>query len=94
MAAESHSISLETEIGSLDARRSRSTASPDGGTPSKKGKTSEPSPPRKYPKPAPHDGLGFIHEVCHPDAIMTIDNASVLELWASVVTQRTHPELL
>jgi hypothetical protein len=25
---------------------------------------------------------------------MTIDNASVLELWASVVTQRIHPELL
>jgi hypothetical protein len=32
--------------------------------------------------------------MCPPDAIMTIDNASILELWASVVTQRTHPDLL
>jgi hypothetical protein len=95
MAADSHSISLETEISSREAKRSRATASPDGGLSTKKQKIIAPSPPRKYPKPTPRNGLGDTPSlICHPNGTMTIDNASVLELWASVVTQRTHPELL
>lgn len=32
-------------------------------------------------------------EAALPHLVMTIDNASVLELWASVVTQQVHPDL-
>lgn len=94
MEAESLSISLEPAVESPRMKRPRSAVTPDEEPPSKRRKSWEPSPPRKYPKPLPRNGGDHdVFGVLGPELLLTIDNASILELWASVVTQRLHPNL-
>ena len=94
MEVESLSIPLKPAVESPRVKRSRSAATPDGEPRSKTQKSCEPSPLRRYPKPSPQYGLphGWIHAP-RPEMLMTIDNASVLELWAAVVTQKLHSDL-
>jgi hypothetical protein len=94
MEGESLSISLEPAVESPRMKRPRSAATPDEERPSKRQETWEPSPPRKYPKPLLQNGIDHeMHGVFGPEPLPRIDNASILELWASVVTQRLHPNL-
>ncbi|KAH0284398.1 hypothetical protein M436DRAFT_61796 [Aureobasidium namibiae CBS 147.97] len=94
MEAESLSVPLEPTVVSPGLDRSGSATPPDGEPSSKRQKTRGSPPPRKYPKPSPHDGLP--HERMHafrPEMLMTINNASVLELWAAVVTRKLHSDV-
>ena len=94
MEAKSLSTSLEPAVESPRVKRPRSAATPDEEPPSKRQKTREPSPPRKYPKPLPQNGDDHeMYGVSRPEMLLTIDNASILELWASVVTQTLYPDL-
>jgi len=94
MEAEPLSISLKPAVESPGAKRSDSAASPDGEPSPKKQKLRDTSPLGIYPKFLSHGGLFHkMMQAPYPDSIITIDNASVLELWASVVIQTLHPDL-